>query len=205
MIRSTTSVTIVVLLLCTLLPMTGFGQTVSTAPVKPTSPAASVPTTDLLLGDQDVQASADAIDARDSAGHAALLTDLGAQYQVPADQLQALTDQGLKAHEIWLALELAKTSGKSLNDVAALATAKTNGKPGQDWNQVAKSLGVTPGSNNFAALKADAIASAKADKAAVKADKAANKAADKADKGEKGGDKGNKAGNGSGSTNKSKK
>ena len=82
----------------------------------------------------------------------ALLVKLSASFDVPLSSLQALSAQGYKPGEIWLALTLAKVSGKSLDDVISL----TVGKQGHGWGVVAQVLGVKPGSPQFVAMVKEA-------------------------------------------------
>lgn len=78
----------------------------------------------------------------------AALTKLANEFGVSLDSLSALSAQGYKAGEIWLALELSKTSGKSLSDVVALAA----GKNGHGWGEVAQALGIDPNSKDFQSM-----------------------------------------------------
>jgi hypothetical protein len=79
---------------------------------------------------------------------AALLALIAAKFNVSVDVLSPYLAQGYRPGEIWLALELSKVSGKSLDEVIALAT-----KDGHGWGVVAASLGIKPGSAEFKALK----------------------------------------------------
>jgi len=107
--------------------------------------------------DQEVDAAVAAVDQQAAADPGALLAKLSADFQVALPDLQALLDKGYKPGELWLALELAKASGKSLTEVIAL----TNGKAGHGWGVVAQSLGIKPGSKEFAALRTAATTKTK--------------------------------------------
>ncbi|HUX41587.1 MAG TPA: hypothetical protein VMV83_10520 [Rectinemataceae bacterium] len=78
----------------------------------------------------------------------ALMAKLSLEFKVSTTTLDGLLAQGYKPGEVWLALELAKASGKSLSDVIALA----EGKSGHGWGLVAQTLGLKPGSKEFTAL-----------------------------------------------------
>ncbi len=78
----------------------------------------------------------------------ALMAKLSLEFKVSTTALDGLLAQGYKPGEIWLALELAKASGKSLSDVVALA----QGKSGHGWGLVAQTLGLKQGSKGFTAL-----------------------------------------------------
>ena len=82
----------------------------------------------------------------------ALLVKLSASFDVPLSSLQALSAQGYKPGEIWLALTLAKVSGKSLDEVISL----TNGRQGHGWGVVAQILGIDEGSPQFVAMVKEA-------------------------------------------------
>lgn len=125
------------LILALVLPFAVFGQTTAGT---------------ARIGDKDVDAAVAAVDQEGAANPTALLTKLSTEYNVALPDLQGLLSQGYKPGELWLALELAKASGKSFTEVIAL----TKGKAGHGWGVVAQSLGIKPGSKEFAALRTDA-------------------------------------------------
>ena len=114
-----------------------------------TQPAAGTGSNQL---DQDV-ASLDQGTASDSK---ALLARLSSRFGVTQAQIDSLATEGYKPGEIWLALELSQVTGKSLDEVVALA----QGQEGHGWGLVAKSLGIAPGSRDFLALVGKANADA---------------------------------------------
>lgn len=96
-------------------------------------------------GSQELDGVVSGLDSAGSSDSQALLSKLAADYGVPLATLDGLLSQGYKTGEIWLSLQLAKASGKSLDQVVSLAA----GKEGHGWGLVAQALGVKPGSKDF--------------------------------------------------------
>jgi hypothetical protein len=125
------------------------------AVVLPLGAQAAIPgTVDFRTGDtslDDALQEAEDLSATDPAG---FLKSVANSYGLPAKDLLALKDLGLKAGEILVAVNLAKVTKKTLAEVAA--NWKLN--KGKGWAQIAKELGLKPGSATFQTLKKNAIA-----------------------------------------------
>lgn len=79
--------------------------------------------------------------------------DMKTSYNVTEKKIDDLkVSFGMQASDIFMTLELAKSSGKSVDDVAAVFK-KSKGK---GWGEIAKELGIKPGSDAFHALKGKA-------------------------------------------------
>jgi hypothetical protein len=75
-----------------------------------------------------------------------------AKYSLTDAQMKSLSDAGLKGPHLAFAAELAKASGKSIDEVIAMRTTEKMG-----WGAIAKKLGVPPGSlgQSVASLRHD--------------------------------------------------
>ena len=77
-------------------------------------------------------------------------TEMTTNYKVTEKKLDMLrVNNRMQPSDIYMALEVSKTSGKPMQDV--LLSYKKNHKKG--WGHIAKGLGVKPGSKEFKALK----------------------------------------------------
>ena len=82
--------------------------------------------------------------------HLRLFARLSEKYNVEVASLTVLLEQGYEPNEIWLALEL-RTLTPTLTMEQALAAAQT--VDGRGWGVLANMQGITPGSDEFHALK----------------------------------------------------
>jgi len=78
-----------------------------------------------------------------------LLVTLGERYEVDVLVLTGLIDEGYDVQEIWLALEIQKATGSTLEE----ALIKADGTDGHGWGVLAHALGIKPGSAEFMELK----------------------------------------------------
>lgn len=81
----------------------------------------------------------------------ALLTKLSVEFSVDLVVLQDLYTQGYTPGQIWLALEITKTSTTTITLQDAILVAGTT--EGHGWGVLAQTLGIAPGSADFHALK----------------------------------------------------
>lgn len=104
-------------------------------------------------GDVQLNASLSKIDANAQLDFGAFKADLGATYNVSTGKIDSWSvDLGMKAGDIYLALEIAKLTKKPVDDVVKVYQKnKTKG-----WGVIAKELGIKPGSPEFHALKDNA-------------------------------------------------
>jgi hypothetical protein len=125
------------------------------AVVLPLGAQAAIPgTVDFRTGDTPLDEAlqeAEDLSATDPAG---FLKSVATNYGLAAKDLLALKDLGLKASEVLLTVNLSQVTKKSLSEVAA--NWKLN--KGKGWAQIAKELGVKPGSASFQTLKKKTIA-----------------------------------------------
>ena len=78
-----------------------------------------------------------------------LLVTLGERYEVDLVVLTGLIDEGYDVQESWLALEIQKATGSTLEE----ALIKADGTDGHGWGVLAHALGIKPGSAEFMELK----------------------------------------------------
>jgi hypothetical protein len=78
-----------------------------------------------------------------------LFARLSIDYNVDLTIIQGYYAQGYTPGDIWLALEVAKASGKTIDESLVLAA----GQEGHGWGVLAQALGIKPGSTEFMALK----------------------------------------------------
>lgn len=78
-----------------------------------------------------------------------LLLKLSVEFSVDILVLQDLSTQGYAPGEIWLALEISQATEKPLAEAILLA----DGVEGHGWGILAQTIGITPGSAEFHALK----------------------------------------------------
>jgi hypothetical protein len=104
-------------------------------------------------GDAQLNASLSKIDADAQLDFGAFKADIGASYNVSTGKIDSWSvDLGMKAGDIYLALELAKITKKPIDEVVNFYQ-KNKGK---GWGLIAKELGIKPGSPEFHALKNNA-------------------------------------------------
>jgi len=104
-------------------------------------------------GDAQLNASLSKIDANAQLDFGAFKADLSASYNVSTNTIDNWSiDLGMKAGDIYLALELAKITKKPADEVVKVYQ-KDKGK---GWGVIAKELGIKPGSPEFHALKNNA-------------------------------------------------
>ena len=109
--------------------------------------AAFAQTGTISTGNGNLDAYLAKLDKTGTADSSSVLAQLANKFQVSASTLETLAKEGYKPGEIMFALELSKSSGKSLGQVIALAKGK-----GHEWGLVAQSLGIKPGSAEFETL-----------------------------------------------------
>jgi len=104
-------------------------------------------------GDTQLNASLVQIDAQASVNFSAFKSDISLNYNVPEKKINSWSvELGMKAGDIYLALEIAKILKKPADDVVKVY--RTNKQKG--WGAIAKELGIKPGSPEFHALKGSA-------------------------------------------------
>lgn len=101
-------------------------------------------------GDDELNRNLIDIDAQARVDFNLFKTDLRQNYQVSAQKIDYLSLKiGMRAGDIYMTLELARISGRSIDQVVDVYRShKTKG-----WGYVAKQLGIKPGSAEFHALK----------------------------------------------------
>lgn len=104
-------------------------------------------------GDTQLNASLVQIDANASVNFSLFKSDVSTTYGVPETKIDTWSvSVGMKAGDIFFALELARVLKKSPDDVVkAYTSSKQKG-----WGAIAKDLGIKPGSSEFHALKGGA-------------------------------------------------
>ena len=109
-------------------------------------------------GDVQLNASLVKIDDDAKLSFSAFKTDLSLSYNVSERKIDSWSvDFGMKAGDIYLALEIGKLTKKPIEEVIKVYQAnKTKG-----WGYIAKQLGIKPGSPEFHALKGNADTKAK--------------------------------------------
>lgn len=104
-------------------------------------------------GDTDLDASLTDINVTASKDFGLFKTEMKASYNVTDAKLEDLKlTFGMQASDIFMTLEIALTTGKTV-DVVAAEFKKSKGK---GWGEIAKNLGIKPGSDAFHALKGTA-------------------------------------------------
>jgi hypothetical protein len=104
-------------------------------------------------GDVELNASLSKIDANAQLDFGGFKADLSATYNISTGKIDSWSaDLGMKAGDIYMALELAKVTKKPVDEVINVYQKnKTKG-----WGVMAKELGIKPGSPEFHALKNNA-------------------------------------------------
>jgi hypothetical protein len=109
-------------------------------------------TTDTSTETDELQNDITTVNAAAELDQTALLIRLSAQFQVELAVLENLSAQGYTAGQIWLALEISQQTGAGL--AVSIAQAASIGGDGHGWGVLAQALGISPGSPEFLALKA---------------------------------------------------
>jgi hypothetical protein len=101
-------------------------------------------------GDEDLDKTLLTLDTEASISYGAFKANISRKYNVSASKLEYLTvDIGMTAGDIYLTMEIARITNKSVNQVVeAYQDNKENG-----WGFIAVELGIQPGSNEFEELK----------------------------------------------------
>ena len=95
----------------------------------------------LMLGDLNIHARGDTEN---------FITELGVSYGVPEGEISVLlTKHNMEPADVYMAVRLSNMTGHPLSHVAGMH----RNNPGRGWGQVAKNLGIKPGSAEFHALK----------------------------------------------------
>lgn len=104
-------------------------------------------------GDDELNKSLLTIDADAKLDFGAFKVDLSVSYDITEKKIEYLSvDIEMSAGDIYMSLELAKITEKSIDQVIEVyQTNKTKG-----WGVIAKELGIKPGSPEFHALKGKA-------------------------------------------------
>lgn len=101
-------------------------------------------------GDQQLNASLAKIDANAQLDFGAFKAQVGAEYNISTGKIDSWSvNLGMKAGDIYLALEIAKLTKKPIDDVINVYQKNK----GRGWGVIAKELGIKPGSPEFHALK----------------------------------------------------
>jgi len=101
-------------------------------------------------GDEELDKSLLSIDANASLNFGDFKVDISGSYDITEKKLDYLSVEiGMKAGDIYLTVELAKITEKSVDEVVTVYTANKN----KGWGVIAKELGIKPGSPEFHALK----------------------------------------------------
>ena len=112
-------------------------------------------------GDTQLNASLIKIDDDAKLNFSVFKSDLSVTYNVSERKIESWSVEfGMKAGDIYLALEIGKIAKKPIDDVIKVYQAnKTKG-----WGVIAKQLGIKPGSPEFHALKNSTDSKVKKDK-----------------------------------------
>ncbi|MBS0000822.1 MAG: hypothetical protein KFF73_17705 [Cyclobacteriaceae bacterium] len=104
-------------------------------------------------GDEDLNKSLVNIDADASINFGAFRADLSGRYNVSDNKIDYLSvNIGMTAGDIYMTLELAKITGKPVDQVVVVY----QNNRGKGWGVIAKEMGIKPGSQEFHALKGNA-------------------------------------------------
>ncbi len=105
----------------------------------------------ITSGDTDLDANLTEINVTAEKDYGLFKTEMKASYNVTEAKIDDLKlTFGMQASDIFMTLEIAFTTGKKV-DVVAAEFKKSKGK---GWGEIAKNLGIKPGSDAFHALKA---------------------------------------------------
>lgn len=104
-------------------------------------------------GDSQLNASLVQIDANASVNFSLFKSDMSTTYNVPETKINTWSVSfGMKAGDIYFALELARITKKPIDEVVKVYTSNKQ----KGWGAIAKDLGIKPGSPEFHALKGNA-------------------------------------------------
>lgn len=104
-------------------------------------------------GDTELNKSLLTIDAEAKLDFGAFKVNIGGSYDVTEKKLDYLSiELEMSAGDIYMSVEVAKITEKSLDEVVTVYTANKN----KGWGVIAKELGIKPGSPEFHALKGNA-------------------------------------------------
>jgi hypothetical protein len=108
-------------------------------------------------GDVQLNASLVEIDANASVNFSLFKSDMSSTYNVTETKINTWSVSfGMKAGDIYFALELARITKKPIDEVVTVYTSNKQ----KGWGVIAKDLGIKPGSPEFHALKGNAGAKA---------------------------------------------
>jgi hypothetical protein len=112
-------------------------------------------------GDTQLNLSLSKIDSDASVNFSLFKKDMSVTYNVTESKVESWSVKfGMKAGDIYLALEIAKILKKPVEDVIQAYTSNKQ----KGWGAIAKDLGIKPGSPEFHALKGNADKKANKDK-----------------------------------------
>lgn len=101
-------------------------------------------------GSNDLNSTLVRIDADASVNFGAFKADISGSYDITGNKIDYLAVKvGMTAGDIYLAVEIAKITHKSVDRVVEVYQANK----GKGWGVIAKELGIKPGSPEFHALK----------------------------------------------------
>lgn len=104
-------------------------------------------------GDTELDLSLGEINTSAEKDFSLFKTDMTATYSVTAAKIDNLKlTFSMQASDIFMTLEIAKSTGKTIEVVAA----EFKKSKGKGWGEIAKNLGIKPGSDEFHALKGKA-------------------------------------------------
>jgi hypothetical protein len=104
-------------------------------------------------GDDELNRTLVTIDANASLNFGAFRADISGRYNVTEGKIDFLAAEvGMNAGDIYMTMELAMITGKSIDQVIV----EYNKYHGKGWGVIAKELGIKPGSPEFHALKGNA-------------------------------------------------
>ena len=104
-------------------------------------------------GDNEFDRDLAEMDARAAISFDDFRVGIEANYNITEKKLNYLSvEVGMSAGDIYMTVELAKVTGKSVNDIIYLYRQNK----GKGWGVIAKEAGVKPGSAEFHAMKSSA-------------------------------------------------
>lgn len=104
-------------------------------------------------GDTELDASLNEINIKAEKDYSLFKTEMKTTYKITDAKIDLLKiTYGMAASDIFMTLELVKLTGKSMEDIADVFKEEK----GKGWGEIAKSLGIKPGSKEFHALKGTA-------------------------------------------------
>ena len=116
-------------------------------------------------GDAQLNVSLSNIDANASLDFGAFKTDVSLNYNVSENKIDSWSvDLGMKAGDIYMAVELAKITNKPVDEVVKIYQQNKS----KGWGVMAKQLGIKPGSPEFHALKSSLSGKGKKEKSGGK-------------------------------------